>query len=96
MANGIVFVPDPKGISEVAKSSGVKSELMDRARSMAETVNREAEANAEALGIGTFNVTPYGYDVDELKYTSVGVVYTRHSAAGMNEARFKTLSSQAF
>lgn len=86
------FVPDKKGIAEICKSPEMESALLEGAQAHADAANRDAETHKAALQVSELRVPPYRADVDDLRYTSVGVAYTGNHIARECESRFKSLS----
>lgn len=92
--DSVKFVPNKRGIAEICKSAPMRSALMSAAQEQADAANRDAETHKDALHVTELRVPPYRADVDELKYTCVGVAYTGNHIARECESRFKSLSSQ--
>lgn len=85
MGRNVRFAHSPKGIAQVMKSAGVRSELARRAARI------EASANA-LYGLPTPpEVDPYGSNVEEHGATAVGRVYTRTVMGRVDNAENNTL-----
>lgn len=96
MGKTVTFVPNRKGISEICKSDGMCSELLDAAVNVAQAANANAGKWTEALHISSWQKPPYAAQVDKLTHTAVGVAKTTNRLAGYNELKHKSLSNQLF
>ena len=91
---------DWRGIQEIAKSDAMQSALREEAERIKVRANADAYSHVGRspgqlhIRGNTFEVAPYGADVDVLDRTAVGVVFTRTPVGALNEARFKSLASQ--
>lgn len=85
MGRNVRFVHSPKGVVQIMKSAGVKSELFRHADRIADTANALYDLETAP------EVEPYQSDVEEHSKTAVGRIYTNTVLGQIHNAERNTL-----
>lgn len=88
----IKFELDPKGVSELCRSSAMQEVLGEAAAELAARANFMSDRRE--AHVSEFHVPPYASSVDVLDHTAVGVAYTNSKVGAYLENQQKLLASQ--
>lgn len=86
------FIPNGAGFEELCKSKEMCEMLEDKAATLSNRAN--AQARPSDVKVSHFKVEPYGYGVDVLSHSAVGVAFTRTKLGVALESKHKYLLSQ--